>query len=106
MIIAFDVDNTLLVEKNGVVVVNHDMVILMRAIYTLGLADIVVWSGGGDDYAKQIVRKYGLSDMVSVACMKGTLLVDIAIDDQDIDLAKVNLKLPGDIEATPWMGLW
>lgn len=105
-VLAVDVDNTLLIEHAGAVVVNHDVVALMRAVKALGIADVVVWSGGGGDYAAMIVRKFGLRDLVDVTCMKGDVHADIAIDDQDFSLATVNLKLPGDITATPWMGVW
>lgn len=108
-VIAIDVDNTLLHEVDGKVVVRHDLVALMRAVHALGLADILVWSGGGADYAIHVVRKLGLADLVSGYASKGDplsmLKPDITIDDQVIRAGTVNLKLPGNIEATPWMGV-
>jgi hypothetical protein len=105
MIIAIDVDNTLIHEVDGSVCLNTDVVALMVAIHNLGVADIVVWSGGGQDYARHVVEKYGLTHLVYSCDAKGSVGADITLDDQDMSLGLVNLKLPGDIEATPWMGV-
>ena len=59
---------------------------------------IIVWSGGGKEYAEQIVKKYGLSHLV-YACYDKHLYdetidgkVDIAFDDQhEFDLADKNI---------------
>lgn len=106
MIVAFDVDNTLLREEQGKVVLNHDVVALMVAIKRLGLADIVVWSGGGSDYAAMTVRKFGISDLVWQYWAKNDgRKPDITVDDQECTLGTVNLKLLGDVVPTPWMGI-
>ena len=108
MIIAFDVDNTLLVlDEDNNIVTNEDVRALMVSIWKLGLADIVVWSGGGADYAEYATRDCGIKHMVSAYLGKGQTpaLVDIAIDDQYVKLGLVNLKLAGDIEPTPWMAV-
>jgi hypothetical protein len=105
MIIAIDVDNTLLTEQDGMIVLNMDVVALMRAIYNLGLADIVVWSGGGADYAATVVRRFGIGNLVHRCAGKNDpVKPDITIDDQETGLGSVNLRLTGDITPTPWMG--
>jgi hypothetical protein len=108
MIIAIDVDNTLLVRERDKTVLRSDMVVLMMTVKGLGLAEIVVWSGGGQDYAEQMVNRYGISHLVDRCAGKGdsTLHPDITIDDQVQTAGRVNLRLPGDIEPTPWMGVW
>lgn len=108
MIIAIDVDNTLLVRQGGKTVLRSDLVLMMMAIHGLGLAELVVWSGGGQEYAEKMVDKFGLSHLVSRCAGKGdpTFRPDITIDDQMQTAGHVNLRLPGDIEPTPWMGVW
>lgn len=105
-IIAFDVDNTLLIlDEHQNLVTNEDVRALMVAIYRLGLAYIVVWSGGGSEYAEYATRDCGIKHMVYGYWSKGYgPQPDIAIDDQHCKLAKVDLKLKGDIVPTPWMG--
>lgn len=70
------------------------MVILSRMKNTR----IIVWSGGGKDYAEQMVIKYGLSLYVEQCYGKHEYdettdgVVDIAIDDQhEFSLADKNL---------------
>jgi hypothetical protein len=105
MVIAFDVDNTLLIERDGKVVVNEDVRNLMVAIYNLGLADVVVWSGGGAGYAEYATRDCGIKHMVDMYWGKGEgYYPDISIDDMEANLATINLRLKGDIIPTPWMG--
>ena|ERR1700722_15400543 len=108
MIIAIDVDNTLLVRQGSKTVLRSDLVLMMMAIHGLGLAELVVWSGGGQDYAEAMVNRYGISHLVSECRGKGdaTFHPDITIDDQMQQAGRVNLRLPGDIEPTPWMGVW
>lgn len=59
---------------------------------------IIVWSGGGEDYAKQIVLKYGLSKYIFNCFGKHEYnetiygKVDIAFDDvMDCDLGDKNI---------------
>lgn len=72
IIIAFDIDGTLLLQ------------ILAKSMKN---TKVIVWSGGGKEYAEQIVRRYGLERYVHrcygkteyEAEIEGT--VDIAFDD-------------------------
>lgn len=87
--IAFDVDGTILnnegsLRDNGV---NLPVVQLMEILSTkMKNTRVIVWSGGGKDYAEQIVRKYGLGKYVDAVYSKQAFdesdgHVDIAFDD-------------------------
>lgn len=90
IIIAFDIDGTLISNTNGLGQerLNLDVYQLMVLLSKQKNTKIIVWSGGGKEYAEQIVRKYGLSKYVSSVHGKteydesidGT--VDICFDDQ------------------------
>lgn len=83
---AFDIDGTLISGRGEL---NFDVVEAMFALDKLGV-EVVVWSGGGGDYANQIVRKFGLPFK---AHGKGDVKVDIAFDDQVVALATVNITI-------------
>lgn len=59
-VVAVDVDNTLIGHENRV---NWDVVDLIRALSNLG-AIVVVWSGGGKQYAEMWARRLGLEPFV------------------------------------------
>lgn len=59
---------------------------------------IIVWSGGGKEYAEQIVNKFGLEKWVDLCIGKAEYdevlhgKIDIAIDDEPFfDMAAINL---------------
>ena len=91
IIIAFDIDGTILnnegaIRDNGI---NLPVVQLMEILKKkMKNTRIIVWSGGGEDYALHIVRKYGLSKYVDDCYGKAEYdekldgKVDIAFDDQ------------------------
>ena len=97
MKIAFDVDDTLIIPccATGLDqdVPNYDTI----AIYCWFQAQgnyMIIWSGGGADYAKMWANRLGLTADEIIA--KDTRLkdqIDIAFDDSDINLAKVNVKV-------------
>lgn len=89
--IAFDVDGTIL--KNGSIhdcELNLDVIKLMEILSRkMKNTRVIVWSGGGRDYAETIVRKYGLTRYVDRCYGKHEYeeeldggRVDIAFDDQ------------------------
>lgn len=94
IIIAFDVDGTLISNTNGLGVerLNVEIYNLMVLLSKMKNTKIIVWSGGGKDYATQIVLKYGLGKYVESCHGKmeydesidGT--VDICFDDQHATL--------------------
>lgn len=90
MIIAFDVDGTLINFDNTP---NHEVIDLMRWFYRNG-DRIIVWSGGGVDYARHWVEKLGLAHMVTEVVYKDKgFNIDLAIDDEIVELGKINLKI-------------
>ena len=74
MIIAFDIDGTL----QGRYKINQDMFDLLYKFKELG-ADIIVWSGGGEDYATRFVQKHNLPAIPSMKRID--IKPDLVIDD-------------------------
>jgi len=101
IIIAFDIDGTILNNEGaqrdgGVNLPVLQMIELMAK--KIKNSRVIVWSGGGKDYAEQIVRKYGLDRWVDGVYSKQGYdeetdgKVDIAFDDQhEFSLADKNL---------------
>jgi hypothetical protein len=94
MIVAFDVDDTLLYppEATGLAIdtPNYDTISIYNWFRRQGNT-MVIWSGGGVDYATRWAEKLGLKpDMVVV---KGSIWVDLAFDDCDVTLGTVNVKV-------------
>lgn len=94
MIIAFDVDDTIIVppEATGLELdtPNYETIAVYNFFKKQGHT-MVIWSGGGIDYATSWARKLGLGpDMV---VRKGSIPVDIAFDDCDVELGTVNIKV-------------
>lgn len=87
MIVAFDVDGTLIDDEDQP---RRHVIALLEAFVDVG-ADVLVWSGGGFDYARHWVRRLWLEG-VTVA-EKGSVRVDLAVDDEIVDLGVVNLKV-------------
>lgn len=103
MIVAFDVDDTLIVPSVAVGfgndVPNYEMVNIALWHIAQGHT-VVIWSGSGIDWAQRWAEKLGLvHDNVCVWTKEkvfnraGEPIVDIAYDDCDVDLAKVNIKV-------------
>lgn len=113
LLVAFDVDDTLItpqVEKQGGVwvptgpdVPNYEMVAVYRWFQAQGHI-MVVWSGGGEDYARMCGEKLGLNADVYRDKHDASPFVfshepyekdtpDLAFDDSDIELATVNVKV-------------
>lgn len=101
MKIAFDVDDTIYkIDHNnpeGGQIPDYDLIGVLRWFYENG-DDVYVWSAGGVDYAKQIVRKLGLQKYVHSVIPKVKLgddsnpyKIDIAFDDCETKLAKVDV---------------
>lgn len=107
VVIAFDVDGTL--RDNRVddrVVANERIRTLLVVLASFKNTEIVVWSGGGELYARQVADKLGISQYVDTYTSKnlvgqtenGTydfrpdIKPDIAIDDiQSCELGILNL---------------
>lgn len=102
IIIAFDVDGTIYgspFSHKGEPVLNVKTIQLMQLLKEhVKNCKIIVWSGGGRDYAEQMVNKWGLDRWVDRCYGKQDYdetidgEVDIAFDDEYLfDMAKVNL---------------
>lgn len=101
MIVAFDVDDTLIVPSVAVGfgndVPNYETVHL--ALWHLAQGHrVVIWSGSGVDWANRWALKLGLHQAEIWVKQKevrddGTPIVDIAYDDMEVDLAKVNIRV-------------
>jgi len=100
---AVDVDNTLIEQRGAEVVLNTKVLALVVALFELDVCELVLWSGGGADYAEHVARKFGVHHLFSKFTGKQRDYADISLDDQPNSLAAISLKLPGDITPTPWM---
>lgn len=93
IIIAFDIDGTLL-SNEGIppgtlpyertrTSVNLEAILLLQILSKLKNSRIIVWSGGGKDYAEQFVRLCGLERYVDKCYFKSECdeHVDICFDD-------------------------
>lgn len=100
MIVAFDVDGTLINFDNTP---NHDVLDICRW-FIRHRHHVVVWSGGGKDYAMHWCRKLGLTnyhegavgfDMPEVVGKDEAKRInaDLCFDDEFVQLATVNIKV-------------
>jgi hydroxymethylpyrimidine pyrophosphatase-like HAD family hydrolase len=87
LIVAFDVDGTLIHIQNDTP--RYGVIDIFKKFEELG-CDMVVWSGGGIDYARHWCQKLGLDAMIEA---KGDILVDIAFDDEEVKFGKVNIRV-------------
>lgn len=103
MIIAWDVDDSLILppeatgRTDGRDVPNYELIAVYRWFQSQGHR-MIVWSGGGEDYARMWADKLGLEpDEVHakgpMKDLKGNPLVDICFDDCIVDLARVNIQV-------------
>ncbi len=100
MIIAFDVDDTLIIppEATGldIDIPNPETIDIYNWFKDQGHT-MIIWSGGGVEYAKMWANRLALEpDMVvpkMLTELDGQPYVDIAFDDCDVKLAKVNIKV-------------
>jgi len=95
MKIAFDIDDTLLIPSIasgfGNDTPNYETISLLKWFQNQG-HEIILWSGSGIDWAKTWGEKFGLQPFEVLQKQKSED-VDIAFDDCDVDLAKVNVKV-------------
>lgn len=100
MIIAFDVDDTLIIPAVATGLdqdtPNYEVIEIYKWFQKQGHT-MIIWSGGGVEYAKMWASKLGLEpDMVvpkALTTLDGEPYVDIAFDDCDVILGKVNIKV-------------
>ena len=94
IIVAFDVDGCLIHTigpKEDTP--RYDVISIFNHFKRLGCR-MVVFSGGGCDYAKRWMEKLGLEcEIWSKEIVPGRSLPDIVFDDEDVKLGKVNIKI-------------
>jgi phosphoserine phosphatase len=109
IVIAFDCDGTLVTTfsaKSGKIVANERIRTLLIALAHMKNTKIVVWSGSGELWARQVGAALGIDKYVDLYTTKNHLGVndagqhmfapemvpDIAIDDiQDCELGTINM---------------
>jgi len=67
----------------------YEIIQMFKMHEALGF-QMFIWSGGGVDYAKYWAAKLGLSATVVA---KGSFRPDIAVDDQEVDLGIINIRV-------------
>ena len=87
VIVAFDVDGTLLDENDQPRWDVRDVLVAMS-----GWCTVVVWSGSGMDYAAMQGRRLFLPDTVLYR-EKVHGLADICFDDEDVNLATISIRV-------------
>jgi len=87
VIVAFDIDGTLIDYEGSPIA---DSIQLFHLLQRLG-CNMVIWSAGGEAYARATAKWLGLSANV---VKKGAITPDIAFDDNEFDLGKVNIRIP------------
>lgn len=95
MKIAFDIDDTLIIPAVATSLPadtpNYDLINVYRWFQKQG-HHMIIWSGGGVDYASRWAEKLGLQPNEIRVKEKGDD-VDIAFDDCMVDLGKVNIQV-------------
>lgn len=92
MKIAFDVDDTLIIPSvvtGARDVPNYETITIFKWFQAQG-NDMIIWSGSGLDWVTTWAEKLGLQARIIV---KGSEPVDIAFDDCEVTLGKVNVKV-------------
>lgn len=95
--VAFDVDGTLRnnSETTGTPLANEDIRTLLRILKKFKNTKIIVWSGSGELYARQVAHELHIAQWVDKYASKsdhGNIKPDIAIDDiQDTAIGGINL---------------
>lgn len=96
MKIAFDIDKTLWLVDNerGRQIPNIELIAVLKWFYKNG-DEVFVWSSGGEDYAREIAEKMDVIDLVTIIEKPDFgghhPTMDIAFDDIEKNLAKVNI---------------
>jgi hypothetical protein len=95
LIIAFDIDDTLLIPSVATGLdrdtPNYEVISIYKFFQSIG-CKMILWSGSGIDWAKTWGEKLGLTPF-EVRVKEKSDDIDIAFDDCDVDLAKVNIKV-------------
>ena len=95
--IAFDIDDTLIKHEPGKEACpDYELIFVLKWFVNNG-HEVLVWSGGGIDYASKWVSKLGIQNIVTVVSKEDKHNVDIAFDDmRHCELGKVTIIVPRD----------
>lgn len=95
VVVAFDVDGTLRNNQGDAISANERIRTLLIILSSFKNVRIVVWSGSGELYARQVARAIHVEPYVDIYASKTEheeINADIAIDDiQDTAIGKLNL---------------
>jgi hypothetical protein len=94
MKIAFDIDDTLIIPSvitEDRDVPNYDTITIYNWFQAQG-NQMILWSGSGIDWAQTWGEKLGLQPF-TVQKKEKDLSIDLAFDDCNVDLAKINIKV-------------
>jgi len=88
--ICFDVDGTLIHQVGDREDTPRYEIVQLFQLYESFGCNMFIWSGGGVDYAERWRDKLGLKAKV---VGKGEFIADIAFDDMEVTLGKVNIQV-------------
>lgn len=95
MKIAFDVDDCIIIPSvvtGTTEVPNYDTIAIFRWFQAQG-HEMYIWSGSGIDWATRWAEKLGLQATIIPKHNPWNIPIDIAFDDCDVELGKVNVKV-------------
>ena len=96
LLVAFDVDDTLIIPAIATGfdqdVPNYDTIAVYRWFQAQG-HEMIVWSGGGADYARMWADKLGLAPNMCLDKHDAGVTPHLAFDDSDLTLAQVNVNV-------------
>ena len=96
MLVAFDVDDTLIIPAAATGldrdVPNYETIAVYRWFQAQGHT-MIVWSGGGKDYAQMWGEKLGLNADSYFDKHDAGFRPDLTFDDSDLTLGTVNVKV-------------
>jgi FMN phosphatase YigB (HAD superfamily) len=94
-VVAFDVDGTIIDLSERP---RWDVISLLIKFGQLVEVSVIVWSGGGQEYAEHWVNKLGLANYVDEVISKTNTDLsrppDITFDDEVVSLGVVNILIP------------
>ena len=87
--IAFDCDGTLLDHRDNP---RFEVIEMVHGYFKQGWR-IIIWSGGGELYARRIAEKLGLTDISTQHSKTIPVKPQVAVDDQDVTLGVINFRV-------------
>lgn len=92
MTICFDVDGCLINKEGKLIEANYQLMYKLAEIHK-----VYIWSGNGWKYAQEKIENISslrINEIISGYLNKyGGFIPDVAFDDQEINLGKLNIKV-------------